>query len=648
MDDLLTRLKIAAFLHDIGKIRCWSRGDRWTEHVSYTYDILADLLGKDTALMAMRHHSARYYDEEYHPKTPTERIICIADSIASGADRPEEDQVKLRRPPERIEFSHPLTNGQPTRILTRNDLRRLDGGLHKLLVEILHGAGNLDLAYRRIFDALSVKDSPMMQVPAYTNPPINDHSLYDHGKLTAAIAVCIYLSGGYRGERHEEYRFSLLSGDVDGIQSFINTSRRLPDLIGGSLLVNAALDAAVKAVEEKLGPECIVYKGGGGFLALVPPSLVDGIEKEARVAFKEMGGGLTITMSSVTVDGAELESFGDVWRKAIQAMRKRKAEKRYVAGTSIAPGERVCDVCGLRKATAIPDWDYPTPLEARIQPDYLCDLCARRRGLGKTEGIPIDKIGEIDPHNLVCILKIDGDRIGEILDGSKLKDKLGKSMSPSRLSTVSRLINESAEALRKHVEKHNGRCIYAGGDDILAILPGLEGLKAAPEMAKEFEDKLAGFSTVSGGAVLVYYKSPLSVALEWVRVLLEIAKDSGRNRFCYGLTPRIGITPDELAEIDRIPLEWEVFREILRIADELRSLDIPVSQLRTVYSLLAELRRHPGKRDEVIGAVSYIVKRQIGRGVIPFEAGMLLIDNVKKGLFEYIIEVFMLSRRGEE
>ncbi|MCX8162027.1 MAG: HD domain-containing protein [Candidatus Bathyarchaeota archaeon] len=644
MDSLLV-LRIGSLLHDIGKIRCWSLRDRWTEHVRYTYEMLVDIFSEYIASTAMRHHSSRYYSVEYHPKTDIERIICISDSIASGADRPEEDQAKLPRPPSEIELSHPLTRGKPIRTLKGDYLRRFDEELCKMLREIVDGTKSMDLAYRKFFDKLSEERSPMMQVPAYTNPPINDHSIFDHGKLTAAIATCIYLSGGYKGERLEDYRFSLLSGDVDGIQSFINASRRLPDLVGGSRLINVALENAVRVVEEMLGPECIVYKGGGGFLALTPPSLVDEIGGKARDAFEESGGGLTI--SYVTVNGSELGFFGDVWRKAIQNMRRAKSERRYRLGASIAPDEHVCDVCGLRRATATPDWDYPTPLEARIQPDYLCDVCFKRRDLGKSsEGISIDEIGGKDPYHLVCILKIDGDKIGRLLDGSRIKEELGKNMSPSRLSAISRLIHETSEYLKEFVEKHGGRCIYAGGDDILAILPGIEGLKAAPEMSRIFEERLAGFSTVSGGAVLIHRKSPLSVALEWVRELLEKAKDAGRNRFCYVLTPRIGVTPSEIAEVERIPIEWGVFREILRIADELVTLNIPPSQLRMMYSLITELRRHPEKRGKAVDEALYIVKRQVSRGVIPFEVGVQLIDSIKNSLFEYIVELFMLSRRG--
>lgn len=644
--DTLLGLKIASLLHDVGKIRCWSLHDRWTEHVRYTYEILIDVFDERIASIAMRHHSSRYYDTSYHPKTDIERIVCIADSIASGADRPEEAQARHTYPPSKIEYSHPLTKGKPIYTLTKDNLKELDEKLCKTLRDIANAAGDLDTAYRKLFKELSKEDSPIVRVPAYTNPPINDHSIFDHGKLTAAIATCIYLSGGYKSDRFEDYSFSLLSGDVDGIQSFINTSRRLPDLVGGSQLVDSALDAAARVVEEILGLECIVYKGGGGFLALTPPTLADDIGYRAKDAFEKAGGGLTITISYVTANGSELESFGSVWRKAIQNMRRMKVEKRYKLDTYVAPDEHVCDICGLRRATTIPDWDYPTPLEARIQPDYLCDVCFKRRELGKSsKGISIDEIGEKDPHNLVCILKIDGDRIGRILDGSRLREELGKNMSPSRLSAISRLIHEASEYLRDYVEKHGGRCIYAGGDDILAILPGVEGLKAAPEMSRIFEEKLAGFSTVSGGAVLVYYKTPLSIALEWVTELLRKAKDTGRGRFCYTLTPRIGITPSEIAEVERVPLEWDILEKILRIADELITLDIPPSQLRMMYSLLTELSKHPGNGGKALDKILYVVKKQVGRGIIPFEVGMKLIDNIN--LLEYIIEIFMLSRTGE-
>jgi len=85
----LERLKISAILHDIGKLECWANREGWSEHTKYTKQFVRSCFGEELAEDACRHHLGISYPDAYRPKTLTQQIICLADSIAAGADRHE-------------------------------------------------------------------------------------------------------------------------------------------------------------------------------------------------------------------------------------------------------------------------------------------------------------------------------------------------------------------------------------------------------------------------------------------------------------------------------------------------------------------------------------------------------------------------------
>jgi hypothetical protein len=99
-------------LHDIGKPECWAKRKPWSEHVWYTKEALTPYLGEELALTAMRHHIGESYPEDYRSKTTEERIIHVADILASGADRPEDPKYTGGLPTPPIKLTHPLSKGE--------------------------------------------------------------------------------------------------------------------------------------------------------------------------------------------------------------------------------------------------------------------------------------------------------------------------------------------------------------------------------------------------------------------------------------------------------------------------------------------------------------------------------------------------------
>jgi CRISPR-associated protein Cmr2 len=117
-----------------------------------------------------------------------------------------------------------------------------------------------------------------------------------------------------------------------------------------------------------------------------------------------------------------------------------------------------------------------------------------------------------------------------LMDGDSLGSHLGNSINQPKIAGA---LNSFAQDVSPIVQKNNGFLVYAGGDDVLAILP----LEDAFSCAKELRDvylqafKDSGIPTTLSGAIeFAHVKMPLGRVLADAHDLLDkIAKD-GRGR----------------------------------------------------------------------------------------------------------------------
>ncbi len=209
-----------------------------------------------------------------------------------------------------------------------------------------------------------------------------------------------------------------------------------------------------------------------------------------------------------------------------------------------------------------------------------------------------DKIN-FKPSKYYAIIKFDGDRMGKILKGElnnqffnsyhteiqkkieendEYKDfveiiknnSLKRPMSPAIHRLISRALrNFSLKFVKEAVEKYgNGKVIYAGGDDVFALLP-LERFFETINLLRAFYsgevskgnnewkvnygegngwiDKdensyitLGKNATASLGAAIVHWEEPLSLAIKLADEAEKEAKNSGRNAFCIKFKRRSG------------------------------------------------------------------------------------------------------------
>ena len=158
-----------------------------------------------------------------------------------------------------------------------------------------------------------------------------------------------------------------------------------------------------------------------------------------------------------------------------------------------------------------------------------------------------------DPIPYYCILVADGDRMGKVIDAQETFE-------------AHRELSESLEAFAKRarviVTEHHGSPLYAGGDDVLALLPMHTALSCVVELAATFGDALAKWkddqgnpATLSAGLAMVHHIMPLDEALIVARNAEQVAKhDAGRNALCVTVAKRGGspvVAKGHWGEVDR-------------------------------------------------------------------------------------------------
>ena len=608
----LLKVRIAALLHDIGKPYSWANQEKWSRHAVRTREIVSHMFGDDVADLAMHHHTGRGYESEYRPRNDLEWLIAVSDTIASGADRPEEDHASGGPVPSLpIKRSHLLSDG--SEVVDKVD--RVELGL---FVEELKSEFESHHPSDQIFEKLlnRLAASVLTRIPADTRAPYNDTSLYHHLKLTAAIANCAHRSNQH-GRDPEEYTLTLVSGDADQIGVYLSQSLRIPDLRGRSSRVMFGARAAAQIFSQTLGPECVLFEGGGGFLALAPATMAEEFADRAKKTFeKTTQGRCTMTTSCQEADGQRLkDNFGQVWEQAMYSLRNKKLSPK--THPTLTDADQTCDICQHEKAI---HEGRPLPTTPPRN-EQMCEHCHKLRA--ETPGTWVDTIR--DQKGYLGILRMDGDNVGGLLSGRSLK-VFKKSMAPSRLAALSSLIHDIIQVKATDtIRTHRGETVYSGGDDLLAILPGREVFRTALEIAKQYKDSMAEKADISCGIAFAKDKSPIYSALEASKDLLNRAKAASTGSVAFVIAPAEGVSSHRIE--DQKIYSWNAFQKLLDLADSFQKAS-SAHQMR----LIAEAVGRPSTRR--LDRIEYgkaFVKYQMGRKRIPWPEGQRLLKEIDEG-----------------
>lgn len=290
----------------------------------------------------------------------------------------------------------------------------------------------------------------------------------------------------------------------------------------------------------------------------------------------------------------------------------------------------------------------------------------------KTLGAALGK-DEAKLETYYALLMMDGDRMGAILAGDEatgtaityrasfhpqVQAGFGKHaaqqarireygeqkrpISPNRHLAISGALNDFSQTVVRHVleEEHLGRVIYAGGDDVLAMLPVADLLPAMQRLRHAYSGTLpedeakdwgelrkergklhckSGFAfldgrllrmmgrhaTASTGAVIAHHQAPLSAVMRELRAAEKRAKiEGGRDAFSITVIKRSGGAL-------RLTAKWG---EPLMLLNELGAfLRAPDVSRRAVYNTLEWLHDLPdpkGQPQMLESLLAYQLARQ--------------------------------------
>jgi CRISPR-associated protein Cmr2 len=156
-----------------------------------------------------------------------------------------------------------------------------------------------------------------------------------------------------------------------------------------------------------------------------------------------------------------------------------------------------------------------------------------------------------------------------LMDG----DSLGSQMSdPAKQDNISRALQGFTQGVREQVEAKDGFLIYAGGDDVLALLPLQQAIPCAASLRQLYLDQFAPHpeieTSLSGAIQFAHIGMPLGTLLGDAHQLLDgVAKDAtGRDALAIRIWKPGGLQQ-----------QWA--RPWARLLNPSSQPDAPVSQL---------------------------------------------------------------------
>ncbi len=163
-----------------------------------------------------------------------------------------------------------------------------------------------------------------------------------------------------------------------------------------------------------------------------------------------------------------------------------------------------------------------------------------------------------------AILISDGDSIGEWL-GIKSTIRQ-KPLSKSFHYEFSRMLSEYAGEVA-NLKDFPRQMIYAGGDDVMALLHPFDAVCYAHKCAQIFRSKFKELAfegkepSVSAGILITHAKMSLQKALEETRELEKKAKSvEGKGAFCVGIMTRTGNLTYFVSKWDKVKLYYKLVR----------------------------------------------------------------------------------------
>lgn len=276
----------------------------------------------------------------------------------------------------------------------------------------------------------------------------------------------------------------------------------------------------------------------------------------------------------------ELDSSYTTSRKTLES--RLAAVKNDVSFGQVTQHGLVCTVCHEREALHdITDIDTLSIGEMRKKTEtvwshrgheyqsprindkeILCAVCLAKRTARQTfkelkapQTTLFGKYPAIEEisNPYYAVIMFDGDNMGKWFS----REHEEKEADMAYHQALSKKLSDySMNVVPEIIERHRGKLIYSGGDDVLAFLPIEEVLSAASNLRQAFADESIGLgkeATLSGAICIAHVKTPLQYILSELRSLEAKAK-----KFAYGTQRKDAYTLATYTngEIRQVTLPW--------------------------------------------------------------------------------------------
>ena len=348
----------------------------------------------------------------------------------------------------------------------------------------------------------------------------------------------------------------LLLFQLGPVQVFIAQAATPADLWAGSYLLASLTLAGARAVPgwddaRKTNPAFI-------FPDFTTPDVIDAMEGGERIptipnrflVWVEAGTGRKVGEAAKAAvrakladdakklpDGAQaqVEQFPQMGYAVLAADRVtgRMGDDYAAIGKLLAARRNVRDFDAWRESVQTGPKDFLSGKETALK-DGLGAMNLLKRGLVADLGKKVSKIQtETDPY--IAVVAMDGDRMGR---------NLSKFTTVAQHRAFSGALATFAKAVDGIVEKQGGVLVYAGGDDVLAVVQAKKAIACAKELREAFSTVKGADGkplTASAGIAVGHEATPLQELIHAAHAAESRAKrDYGRNALAVGVFKRSG------------------------------------------------------------------------------------------------------------
>lgn len=435
MEDRVWQMALAGLLHDIGKFaqRADERGSRiWDEQAKRDYGYYHALLSEDFVEKyvppACKDAVKGLVGSHHRSDSREQRIIALADRLSAGERADPTDDTRAAQPRQLLSIFCSLKGeGAPAPADSFWPLAPLALDERVLFPARAWAEGQVERAYREMWEAFTAEarrlreahdpggapavylESLLLLLQRYTwcipsayYKARPDISLYDHNRMTAALAAVLADSPlsderlraiSARPEEAEEPLALLVGGDLSGVQDFIYTITArgaTSALRGRSFYLQLLTDALARYVLRRLGLPItnLIYAGGGHFYLLARANdenrLTEVQREVSRVLLRYHQGELYTALSALPLRGKDFSKgqISKAWEEMGARLQRAKQRRFSELGEELQSlftpqghggnEEAQCQVCGRE--------DRRTKADGEVR---KCPACLSYEALGE-------------------------------------------------------------------------------------------------------------------------------------------------------------------------------------------------------------------------------------------------------------------------